>query len=117
MPSEWRDVLLVPVRKKGDLSCDNWRGISLLDVMGKLFARVLNDRLQLMVEEAVSDSQCGFRAVSIIMVFCFCQLVEKAIEHSTIRYYCCLLTYTRPMILYPGQPFGVLCGSMVYQMF
>ena len=34
-PLEWRDALLVPVPKKGDLSCcDNWRGISLLDVMG-----------------------------------------------------------------------------------
>ena len=56
----WRDALLVPVPKKGDLSsCDNWRGIriSLLDVMGKLFARVLNDRLQLVVEEADSDSK------------------------------------------------------------
>ena len=42
--SEWRDALLVPVPKKEDLSsCDNWRGISLLDVVGKLFARVLND--------------------------------------------------------------------------
>ena len=48
--------------KKGDLSSANWRGISLLDGMGKLFARVLNDRLQLMIEEAVSDSQCGSRA-------------------------------------------------------
>ena len=39
--SEWRGALLAPVFKKGDLSCcDNWRGISLLDVMGKLFTRV-----------------------------------------------------------------------------
>ena len=63
VPSEWRDALLVPVPKKGDLSCcDNWRDISLLDVMGKLFTRVLNDRLQLVVEETVSNSQYGFRA-------------------------------------------------------
>ena len=44
VPAEWCDALLVPVPKKGDLSVrDNWSGISLLDVMGKLFARVLND--------------------------------------------------------------------------
>ena len=59
MPLEWKDALLVPVPKKGDLSCDNWRGISFMDVMGKLFARVLNDRLQLVVKEAGSDSQYG----------------------------------------------------------
>ena len=41
VPSEWRGALLVPVLKKGDLfCCDNCRGISLLDVMGKLFTRV-----------------------------------------------------------------------------
>ena len=33
----WRDALVIPVPKKGDLTvCDNWRGISLLDVAGKL---------------------------------------------------------------------------------
>ena len=38
--ADWKDAEIVPVRKKGDLqSCDNWCGISLLDVVGKLFAR------------------------------------------------------------------------------
>ena len=61
VPVEWHDALLVPVLKKGDLSiCHNWRSISLLDVMGKLLARVIIDILQLVVEEVVSDSQCGF---------------------------------------------------------
>ena len=60
---------LVPVPKKGDLSCcDNWRGISLLNVMSKLFSRVLNDKLQLVVEETVSDSQCGFRTGRVVWI-------------------------------------------------
>ena len=74
--SEWSDALLVPVPKKEDLSsCDNWRGISLLDVVGKLFARVLNDSLQLVVEETVSDSSCGLRAGRgcVDMIFSVCQ--------------------------------------------
>ena len=71
MPSEWRDALLVPVPKGGDFPCcDNWRGIGSLDVMGKLFARVLNNRLQLVVEETVSDSQCGFRAGEVVLTYC-----------------------------------------------
>ena len=33
--------MLVPVPKKGDLSsCDNWRGIALLDVVGKVVSRI-----------------------------------------------------------------------------
>jgi len=55
-----------------------------LDVMRKLFARVLNDRLYLVMEETVSDSQCGFRTArgSIDMIFSVCQLVEKTIDHN-----------------------------------
>ena len=53
--------------------------------MGKLFARVINDRLQTVVEDSVADSQCGFRAGRgcVDMVFCARQLVEKTIEHRS----------------------------------
>ena len=69
VPQDWRDALLVPVPKKGNLSlCDNWRGISLLDVVGKVFAKVIQQRLQVVVEEVVADSQCGFRCTSVFLV-------------------------------------------------
>ena len=37
------------------------------------------------MEDVVADSQCGFRSGRgcADMVFCACQLVEKAIEHNT----------------------------------
>jgi len=83
VPLEWRDALLVPVPKKVLSFCDK-RYEPTVDVMGKLFARVLNDRLQLVVEVTVSDSQCGFWAGrSCVDIFCVCQSVEKAIEHNT----------------------------------
>ena len=60
--SDWRDAIIVPIPKKGDLrSCNNWRGISLLDVAGKLFARIIQNRLQDIAEFVLPDSQCGFR--------------------------------------------------------
>ncbi len=86
VPQEWKDALIVPIPKKGDLSCyDNWRGISLLDVGGKLFTKLLQKRLQKMAEEVLPDSQCGFRSGRgcIDMVYCVRQLVEKAREHNT----------------------------------
>ena len=56
-PTEWWDALLVLIPKKGDLTqCDNWCGISLLDMMGKLFAKVKQRRLQVLTEEVLSDS-------------------------------------------------------------
>ena len=81
--------LLVPIPKKGDLTqCDNWCGISLLDVVGKLFTKVVQVRLQRVAEEVLPDSQCGFRVGRgcADMVFCTRQLVEKAREHNTTLY-------------------------------
>ena len=44
--------VLVPVPKKGDLSCcDNWQGITLLDVVGKVVAHILQDRLQQLIKK------------------------------------------------------------------
>ena len=63
VPQEWVDSILVPVPKKGDLSlCDNWRGIASLDVVGKLVARVIQSRLQLVADDVLPGSQCGFRS-------------------------------------------------------
>ena len=86
MPKEWRDAFVVPVPKKGDLrDCNNNRGISLLDVVGKVFARVMMSRLQIVGEESVfEDSQAGFRALRqcMDMIFSCRQLVEKVLEHQ-----------------------------------
>ena len=63
VPKEWADAVLVPIPKKGDLSsCDNWRGIALLKVVGKVIARVVLGRLQQLAEEELPESQCGFRS-------------------------------------------------------
>ena len=62
VPTEWRDAILIPIPKKGDLShCDNWRGISLLDVVGKVVARILQERLLKLTEDELPESPCGFR--------------------------------------------------------
>ena len=42
VPKEWVDAILIPIPKKCNLrSCDNWCGISLLEVMGKVIARII----------------------------------------------------------------------------
>ena len=86
VPGDWRDAILVPIPKKGDLSsCDNWCGISLLDVVGKVVARVLQERLQKLAEEELPEFQCGFRKGRSCadMIFIVRQLVEKSWEHNS----------------------------------
>ena len=75
-------------KKVDPTQCDNWHGISLLDVTGKIFAKIIHSRLQ-NVAEVLPDSQCGFRAGRRCadMIFCAHQLVEKAREHNTKLYF------------------------------
>jgi len=52
---DWCNALIVQIPKKGNLKvCDNWRGISLLEVVGKILGRVVQDRLKSITEEALS---------------------------------------------------------------
>jgi len=53
----WWDALVIPVPMKGNSQCcDNWHSISLLDVVGKVFARVIQNRLQVIAEGLLPDS-------------------------------------------------------------
>ncbi|KAG6930003.1 hypothetical protein G0U57_004624, partial [Chelydra serpentina] len=70
-------------KNKGDRSdCNNYRGISLLSVVGKVFARVILNRLQKLADRVYPESQCGFRAgrSTTDMVFSLRQLQEKCRE-------------------------------------
>ena len=45
-PALWSVCEIVPIHKKGDKNvCENYRGISILSCLGKLFTSVLNRRL------------------------------------------------------------------------
>ena len=61
--ADWKNAEIVPLPKKGDFHCcDNWRGgIGLLEVVGKLFARIIQVRLQVISEKVLPESQCGFQ--------------------------------------------------------
>ena len=84
VPQDMRDANIVTLYKnKGDRSdCNSYRGISLLSVVGKLFARVTLKRLQILAERVYPESQCGFRAnrSTTDMVFSLRQLQEKCRE-------------------------------------
>ncbi|KAI8517815.1 hypothetical protein Bbelb_038320 [Branchiostoma belcheri] len=59
-----RDSKIVTLYKnKGERSdCNNYRGISLLSVVGKVYAKVILTRLHGLAEHVYPESQCGFRA-------------------------------------------------------
>ena len=78
MFTAWRDALVVPVPKKGDLTIsDNWRGISLLDVDGKLLGRIVQERLQCIAESVLPDSlEVFLLLVALLLDHLFVNVVE-----------------------------------------
>ena len=62
IPTEWKEGYLIKLPKKGNLSsCSNYRGITLLSVPGKVFNRILLDRMKDVVDPQLRDHQAGFR--------------------------------------------------------
>ena len=85
LPRDLRDANIIHLYKnKGDRSsCDNHRGISLLSIAGKILARIMLNRItKHILDDVVSESQCGFRKQrgTVDMVFAIRQLQEKCVE-------------------------------------
>ena len=91
LPQDWIDAILISLFKgKGHKSvCGDYRGITLLEAVGKIFSRILLNRLMDSVcPAAVSESQCGFRSGrgTTDMIFSARQLQEKCIEQQVPLY-------------------------------
>ena len=78
VPQAWKDANIVIIYKKGERTeCGNYRGISLISAAGKIFTRMLLNRLSSHITpEVVPEIQCGIRSnqSTVDMNFCLRQL-------------------------------------------
>ena len=91
VPQDWKDAILVSLFKGKGLksNCGDFRGISLLVTVGKVFSRVLLNRLlKHICPIIIPESQCGFRSGrgTADMIFTARQLQEKCIEQRLPLY-------------------------------
>ena len=84
-PRDWQTGVIIPIFKKGDRKqCTNYRGISLLSLPGKVYAKCLERKCREIVESKLEDGQCGFRPgrSTTDQIFTLKQIFEKSWEYG-----------------------------------
>ena len=98
-PDMWRDGPLSPLYKRGNrLNPDNYRGITLLSVLGNLFTRVLNNRLESWAENyrIYSRAQNGFRKGrgTVDCIFVLHNVINEFMEKGN-KLYTCFIDFSK----------------------
>ena len=98
-PEKWSKGIIIPIFKKGDVNVvSNYRGITLLSTLGKLFTRILNNSLNKGAEEyeVYIEAQAGFRKHmgTIDNIFVLNGLITHCINSSEYLY-CCFVDFTK----------------------
>ncbi len=91
-PEMWTRGIIIPLHKKGSVGdANNYRGITLVSCMAKLFTTILNKRLNDWCEshDVITDAQFGFRKgrSTVDAIFVLHSLIEKTINAKN-RLYC-----------------------------
>ena len=94
-----RDSIILPLYKKGDrLNVDNYRGITILSCLGKLFTAFVNERLTKFTDKhgIIGPEQAGFRAGFSTMdhVLAFKLLIDLYL-HKKKRLYVAFIDYSK----------------------
>ena len=85
IPCEWSEGILCPIYKKRDRKqCNNYRGISLLNITYKIFAILLYNRLSNIIDPKIGNYKMGFRPnrSTIDNIFIVRQIYEKCYEYN-----------------------------------
>jgi len=95
VPSDWRRGLIVPLFKEGDKElASNYRGITLLSIVGKLFATIIEKRLSRWCEDKriFEQEQAGFRAgrSTVNHIFTLAEIIRRKKRMNKPTYACFL---------------------------
>lgn len=91
IPREWNAGIILPIYKKGDKRvCENYRGITLMSVPAKVFARIIDKRIRNRIENTIEETQCGFRKGRSAqdLIFTIRQVSEKLISKGREIHMC-----------------------------
>lgn len=97
-PDIWNLSIITPLHKKGDINnTNNYRGISLLSVVSKVFSTILYKRLYSWAEEneKISNVQAGFRRNFSTMdhIFTLVSLIKHRMQTNKGKVYAAFIDY------------------------
>ena len=113
-PRDWQTGVIIPIFKKGDRKqCTNYRGISLLSLPGKVYAKCLERKCREIVESKLEDGQCGYRPgrITTDQIFTLKQIFEKSWEYGK-DLPACLVDLEKAYDRVPRNKLGRFFGSM-----
>ena len=98
-PNQWCLALITPIHKKGSVNDPaNYRGISLLNVMGNIFTKIINERLVIWANVCgkLYEEQAGFRAKysTVDQIFVLNSVVQKYLSRQKGRFYCAFVDFS-----------------------
>lgn len=88
-PEDWMNGLIIKLPKKGDLTdCNNWRGITILCVVMKVFMKIILNRMVNVIDKLLRKEQAGFRSgkscIDLINILRI--IIEQAVEFRSPLY-------------------------------
>ena len=98
-PSTWSDGLILPLHKKGTVdNVENYRGITFLSTLSKLFTKMLNERLNLWAgsNSVYIEAQSGFRSNlgTVDGIFVLHSIANWCLSNKK-KLYCVFLDYSK----------------------
>ena len=98
-PRLWGEGIIVPIFKGGcQDEANNYRGITLINIMGKIHSQILLNRLNKWAEEEekILDNQFGFQKVksTVDCIFTFYSIIAKTLG-SKEKLYCVFIDYKK----------------------
>lgn len=97
IPYQWTTSSIVLLHKKGDKNnINNYRPISLMSNIYKIFAKVILSRISNILDENQPREQAGFRSgySTLDHIHVIKQLFEKGKEHN-LNFYCSFVDYSK----------------------
>jgi len=105
-PMSWCNGVVVPIFKKGDRSCaETYRGITLINVVAKIFSTLLRNRLNKWCEEKKTSSikhnlvSVTKEVLLIVYIYIYYILLFKMCYTTTLNCIVLLLIMRRHLIL------------------